>query len=119
LRRGADEALMMNHAGTVVECSQSNFFIVKHGRLITAPLGAGLLAGITREWVIRLARDLGFGVDEADYSPADVRDADEAFITGTTREVTPVVAVDAHVIGSGQPGPVTTRLLQEFRHRTA
>ena len=119
LRHGADEALMLNQSGHVVECSQSNFFIVKGGRLKTAPLEAGLLPGITREFVIGLARDLGVGVDEADYGPGDVEAANEAFITGTTREVTPVVAVDAHVIGAGTPGPITMRLLAEFRRRTA
>jgi branched-chain amino acid aminotransferase len=119
LRHGADEALMLNQSGHVVECSQSNFFIVKDGRLRTAPLEAGLLPGITRQFVIGLARDLGVGVDETDCVPEDVHAADEAFITGTTREVTPVVAVDAHVIGTGVPGPITTRLLAEFRRRTA
>jgi branched-chain amino acid aminotransferase len=118
LRRGATEALMLNQAGYVVECSQSNFFIVKNGRLRTAPLGAGLLPGITREWVMGLARDMAIGVDETDFTPDDVYSADEAFITGTTREVTPVVAVDTHTIGTGAPGPITLRLLAEFRRRT-
>jgi branched-chain amino acid aminotransferase len=119
MRHGAEEALMLNQSGDVVECSQSNFFIVKDGRLRTAPLNAGLLPGITREFVIGLARELGVGVDETDYAAADVEAADEAFITGTTREVTPVVAVDGHAIGNGTPGPITTRLLGEFRRRTA
>ena len=119
LRHGADEALMLNQSGHIVECSQSNFFIVKGGRLRTAPLDAGLLPGITREFVIGLARDLGIGVDQTDYTPAEVEAADEAFITGTTREVTPVVGVDNHTIGTGVPGPITRRLLEEFRRRTA
>lgn len=118
LRRGADEALMMNQAGAIVECSQSNFFIVTRGCLRTAPLGSGLLPGVTRAWVIDIARDLGIATDESDFAPADVFGADEAFITGTTREVTPVVAVDTHVIGAGAPGPLTVRLLTEFRRRT-
>ena len=118
LRHGADEALMLNQSGHIVECSQSNFFIVKSGRLRTAPLDAGLLPGITREFVIGLARDLGIGVDQTDYTPADLKTADEAFITGTTREVTPVIAVDDHTIGAGAPGPVSKRLLEEFRRRT-
>lgn len=119
LRHGADEALMMNQAGAIVECSQSNFFIVTAGRLKTAPLGSGLLPGITRDFVIGLARDLGIDTSETDFTPDDVSAADEAFITGTTREVTPVVAVDTHRIGTGAPGPITTRLLMEFRRRTA
>lgn len=119
LRGGSDEALMVNQAGAVVECSQSNFFIVNDGRLQTAPLAAGLLPGITRAWVIDLARDLGIQTVEADYTPADVFTADEAFITGTTREVTPVVMVDSTKIGAGVPGPVARRLLAEFRRRTS
>jgi branched-chain amino acid aminotransferase len=118
LRHGAEEALMLNQSGHVVECSQSNFFIVKSGRIRTAPLEAGLLPGITRDFVIRLARDLGIGVDEVNYSGTDVTSADEAFITGTTREVTPVVAVDDQKIAAGTPGPITRRLLEEFRRRT-
>jgi branched-chain amino acid aminotransferase len=118
LRSAGEEALMLNHAGAVVECSQSNFFIVKDGRLRTAPLTAGLLPGITRAWVIELARDLDIGVDEHNYTPADVHAANEAFITGTTREVTPVVAVDGHTIGNGRPGPIAMKLLAEFRRRT-
>ncbi len=118
LRHGADEALMMNQSGAIVECSQSNVFIVKDGRLNTAPLTSGLLPGITRDWVIALARDVGVETDEVDYTPADVNGADEAFITGTTREITPVVAVDTHAIGTGAPGPITSQLLAEFRRRT-
>ncbi|MEO6221600.1 MAG: aminotransferase class IV [Vicinamibacterales bacterium] len=118
LRRGAEEALMLNQSGHIVECSQSNFFIVTDRRLRTAPLGAGLLPGITREWVMGLARDMSVAVDETDFTAEDVYAADEAFITGTTREVTPVVAVDAHTIGPGTPGPITRRLLEEFRSRT-
>jgi len=118
LRGGADEALMMNQDGAIVECSQSNFFIAKHGRLMTAPLGAGLLAGVTRAWVIDIARDLNIPTDESHFTPADVFNADEAFITGTTREVTPVVFVDTHAIGASVPGPLTSRLLSEFRRRT-
>jgi len=118
LRSGSDEALMVNQDGAVVECSQSNFFIVRDGRLTTAPLAAGLLPGITRAWVIDLARDLGIQTTEVEYTPADVLSADEAFITGTTREVTPVVMVDETRIGAGVPGPVTRTLLAEFRRRT-
>lgn len=118
LRNGADEALMQNQAGQVVECSQSNFFIVKDGEVITAPVEAGLLPGITRTFVINLAKGLTLTVTERPYTPAEVLAADEAFITGTTREVTPVVAVDEHVIGDGSPGTVTGRLLQAFRRET-
>ena len=106
LRHGADEALMLNQSGHVVECSQSNFFIVKDGRLRTAPLDAGLLPGITRDFVIGLRARPGRqrGRDGLRH-PRTSRAADEAFITGTTREKSrPVVAVDERVIGNGTPG---------------
>ena len=117
LTRGADEALMLNQSGEIVECSQSNFFIVCGGTLHTAPLSAGLLPGITREFVIGLAQDLGIPVQEEPLTPEDLPAADEAFISGTTREVTPVVAVDDKAIGRGKPGEVTLRLLATFRER--
>jgi len=117
LRHNAEEALMQNHDGQIVECSQSNFFIVKGGRLRTAPLADGLLPGITRQFVMDLGNDLGIPTDETSFTPDDVYAADEAFITGTTREVTPVVRVGDRGIGSGQPGAVTRRLLEEFRRR--
>jgi branched-chain amino acid aminotransferase len=117
LQRGAEEALMQNQAGELVECSQSNFFVVRDGRVLTPPLAAGLLPGITRAFVLELASDLGLDAGEATLHPRDLETADEAFITGTTREVTPVVTVDADAIGSGRPGPVTRQLLQEFRQR--
>lgn len=118
LRTGAEEALMLNQAGHVVECSQSNFFVVRHGRLRTAPLSDGLLPGITRTFVIEMAAALGYATDEQSFGPQEVFAAEEAFITGTTREVTPVVRVGTEPIGNGRLGPVTARLLQAFRART-
>jgi branched-chain amino acid aminotransferase len=117
LGRGADEALMLNHDGEIVECSQSNFFIVCGGTLHTAPLSSGLLPGITREFVLGLARNLGIPVQEEALRPADLAAADEAFISGTTREVTPVVAVDDQTIGRGKPGEITLNLLTAFREK--
>jgi branched-chain amino acid aminotransferase len=117
LKSGADEALMQNQAGELVECSQSNFFVVRSRAVLTPPLSAGLLPGITREFVMEVAGELGLRCQEARLTPADLKTADEAFITGTTREVTPVVAVDDRPIGSGQPGPVSRQLLAAFRAR--
>ena len=117
-RSAADEALMLNHAGELAECSQSNFFLVRQGAVLTPPLSAGLLPGITREFVMELCGELGVPAREAVMTPADLDDADEAFITGTTREVTPVVSVDGRPIGSGRPGAVTLALLEVFRART-
>jgi branched-chain amino acid aminotransferase len=118
-RRGADEALMLNQAGELVECSQSNFFLVRNGRVLTPPVSAGLLPGITREFVLEMAAELRIPAAEARLTPADLRTADEAFLTGTTREITPVVVVDGRPIGRGNPGEITTRLLASFRQRVA
>jgi branched-chain amino acid aminotransferase len=115
--RGGDEALMQNQAGEIVECAQSNVFIVSKGALVTPPLSAGLLPGITREFVMELARDTGVDAREARVTPAELLAADEVFLTGTTREVTPVVRVDETPIGAGTPGPVTKRLQTAFRAR--
>jgi branched-chain amino acid aminotransferase len=115
LRKGAEEALLKNHRGEIAECAQSNVFIVRNGRVLTPPLDAGLLAGITREFVFEVGREAGIDVSEATIRDGDLLGADEVFITGTTRELTPVVAVDDRQIGTGQPGPITQRLLATFR----
>jgi len=119
IRRGAEEALMLNQAGELAECAQSNVFLVRGGAVRTPPLTAGLLPGVTREYVLELAASLGLDAREARLTPDDLQAADEVFITGTTREVTPVVAVDNHRVGEGTPGPITTKLLSEFRARVS
>ncbi len=118
-KRQAFEALMRNHRGELCECSQSNFFLVTGGVLRTPPLDAGLLAGVTRAFVIELAKSLQIRVREEALVEEDLADADEAFLTSTTREIVPIVHVDDLEIGSGRPGPVTQQLLQEFRVRAA
>jgi branched-chain amino acid aminotransferase len=115
LRKGAEEALLKNHRGEIAECSQSNVFIVRNGAALTPPLDAGLLAGITREFVFEVGREAGIPVSESPLREADILGADEMFITGTTRELTPVVALDDRRIGEGKPGPITGRLLETFR----
>ena len=119
IRRGAEEALMLNQAGELAECAQSNVFLVRGGAVRTPPLTAGLLPGVTREYVLELAASLGLDAREARLTPDDLQAADEVFITGTTREVTPVVAVDNHRVWEGTPGPITTTLLSEFRARVS
>ncbi len=119
IRKGGVEALMKNYRGELVECSTSNFFLVRDGAIHTAPLDAGLLAGITRAFVHRLANDLGIPSYERTLYEADLVTADEAFFTSTTREIVPVVRVDDRTIGTGTPGPLTRRLLEAFRERAA
>jgi branched-chain amino acid aminotransferase len=117
IRKGAEEAVMRNYRGELAECSQSNLFIVRSGAALTPPLDAGLLPGITRAFVMDIGRDIGVPVSEAALRLEDLLGADEAFVTGTTRELTPVVRVDERVIGSGKPGPITNRLLEAFHER--
>jgi len=117
-RRGADEALMLNQAGQVTECSQSNVFIVKDGALATPPLSAGLLPGITRQFVLDLAWKIGVPASERQLSAKDVAESDEVFITGTTREITPVTRIDDAPVGRDTPGPVTLQLMAAFRAKT-
>jgi branched-chain amino acid aminotransferase len=114
LKRGAAEALMKNHRGEIAECAMSHIFVVTAGTVRTPPITAGLLAGVTRAFVLQLAAKTGIRAFEETLLEADVTGADEAFFTSTTREIVPVVRVDDHVIGSGRPGPVTQRLRAAF-----
>ncbi|MBL8140527.1 MAG: aminotransferase class IV [Acidobacteria bacterium] len=119
IRKSSVEALMKNYRGELVECCQSNFFVVRDGAIHTAPLDAGLLAGITRAFVHTLAGELGIPSYERTLYEADLDTADETFTTNTTREIVPVVRIDDRVIGSGTPGPVTRRLIAAFRRHAA
>jgi branched-chain amino acid aminotransferase len=114
LKRGAFEAVMRNYRGELTECTQSNLFIVKNGAALTPPLESGLLPGITRELVFEIGRDADIEVREQILRDDDLFTADEAFLTSTTREVLPIVAVDDRDIGDGRPGPVTLKLLNAF-----
>jgi branched-chain amino acid aminotransferase len=114
-RRGGFEGVMRNYRGELAECTQSNLFIVKNGVALTPPLDAGLLAGITREFLFEVGRDGGIPVREAVLKDADLFGADEAFLTSSTRELVPIVQVDDTAIGGGSPGPITRALLQGYR----
>jgi len=116
LRRGPFfEAIMRNARGELAECSQSNLFLVKDGTVRTPALGAGLLAGITREFVEEVAVEAGIPVVDGALHDEDLFGADEAFLTSTSKEIVPIVRVDDRVIGSGAPGAVTGRLLDAYR----
>lgn len=119
IARGAFEALMRNYRGEIAECSQSNFFIVRGGEVLTPPLESGLLAGITRAFVFELGKELRIPVREAILHDEDLATASEAFITSTTKEIVPVVRIDDRLVGDGVPGPVTRRLLAAFREQAA
>lgn len=115
---GVEEAILLNSDGFVAECTGDNVFIVHKGRLLTPPLSAGALYGITRNTVLDAARDLGIPTGEPQLTRYDVYIADEMFLTGTAAEMVPVVKVDGRVIGDGKPGPVTLQLLKAFREKT-
>lgn len=115
---GTVEALMLNHNGEVAECTGDNIFIIKRGVLKTPPPEAGLLEGITRNAVMRLARGAGIPVEECVMTRHDIFTADECFLTGTAAEVIAVTSLDGRQIGTGKPGPITEKLLDLFRKLT-
>jgi len=119
LRAGSTEAIMLNAAGYVAECTGDNIFIVKDGALLTPPEHAGILSGITRGVVLELAPSAGLRAQEKDLTRFDLYVADECFLTGTAAEIVPVVSIDGRRIGEGRPGPATLRLSELFREETA
>jgi branched-chain amino acid aminotransferase len=116
--QGSAEALMLNHKGEVAECTGDNIFIVTGGSLKTPGSEAGILGGLTRDAVIRLARDAGYQIAEVPLVRHDIYVADECFLTGTAAEIVPVVSLDGRQIGNGKPGPITQDLLGRFKELT-
>jgi branched-chain amino acid aminotransferase len=114
LQAGANEAIMYNHLGYVAEASGDNLFIVKDGVVMTPPVEAGSLDGITRGIVLRLAQEQGIPIKEKNLARFDLYVADEMFLTGTAAEVIGVVEMDGRVIGNGVPGAMTQQLRQLF-----
>jgi branched-chain amino acid aminotransferase len=110
MRQGADEALMLNHSGSVAEASAENVFMVRHGKLITPGLSEGILEGITRDTVITLARERGYEVVERSITRGEIVIADEVFLTGTAAELHPVRSIDGITLGKEAPGPITAEL---------
>ena len=113
--KGAFEPIMLNAIGEVAESASANVFLVQAGDLLTPPLDAGILPGVTRRVVIDLAAALGIPVREEPIAVKDLLAADEAFITSTLKEVMPISTIDGRPVGSGRPGPVTLRLLRAIR----
>jgi branched-chain amino acid aminotransferase len=111
---GYDEAILLDTQGYVSEGSGENLFVVKRGCLITPPLSGSILAGITRETILTLAREEGIPVREERITRDELYLSDEAFFTGTAAEVTPIREVDNRAIGAGKPGPVTLQLQQRY-----
>ena len=113
--RGADEALWMDAMGYVTESTASNFGIVRDGAILTPPCWLGLLAGITRDVLFKLAEDLRLPIRALPLTRHDAYNAHEAFLTSTLKEILAVTTIDGRRIGHGRPGPVTQRLHRAFR----
>jgi branched-chain amino acid aminotransferase len=118
-RRGAHEAILCTAEGALAEGASSNVFLVKAGCVFTPALAVGILPGITRAHVLSLCRQEGIEAREVErLLPADLRAADEAFITSSVRGVLPVTRVDDHVLGTGRPGPVSRQLMRLYQAAT-
>ena len=115
LKAGYDEAILLSPQGYVSECTGENLFVVRHGRIVTPPLSAGALEGVTQDSVIAIARDLGFEVEYGNILRSDLYTAEEAFLTGTAAEVVPIASVDDRPVGDGKPGSMTRRI-QDVYH---
>jgi branched-chain amino acid aminotransferase len=116
-RRGAFEGIMRNYRNEISEGSISNIFVVKDRVVSTPPLDAGLLAGITRGFVIELGPEAGIEIREATLHDQDLLNADECFLTSSTQEIVPIVQVDDRRIGGGCPGPITQALQAAYKKR--
>jgi branched-chain amino acid aminotransferase len=112
---GADEAIMLDDRGFVSEGTADNVFMVKNGVIYTPPRTSGVLPGITRARVMKLAEELGYKVVEKDITPAELLTADEVFLTGTAAGTVPVTKIAGRIIGDGKPGPITKKLTERFK----
>jgi branched-chain amino acid aminotransferase len=115
LDAGVYESVMYNHLGFVAECTGDNIFLVRDSEIVTPPITAGILEGITRDAVIELIEKRGIKLREIDLCRHDLYVADECFLTGTAAEVIPVTQIDKRPIGSGKPGPITKQLIADFK----
>jgi branched-chain amino acid aminotransferase len=114
IKAGYDDALMLGPDGTVAEGTGENFFLVRDGTLLTPPESAGILLGVTRDSVMQIGADQGYQTVERKLVRADVYTADEAFLTGTAAEVTPIREVDGRILASDGRGPITKEIQQTY-----
>ena len=114
LKAGYDEAIMLSPQGYVSECTGENIFIVKGGRIVTPPVSAGALEGVTQSSVMTIARDEGIDVEVGNILRSDLYTAEEAFLSGTAAEIVPIRSVDDRTVGTGEPGLVTRRIQEVF-----
>ena len=112
LKAGYDEAILLSPQGYVSECTGENLFVVRNGKIVTPPLSAGALEGITQNSVMTIARDHGYDVEVGNILRSDLYTADEAFLTGTAAEVVPIRSVDDRELG--EPGPITRKIQETY-----
>jgi branched-chain amino acid aminotransferase len=118
LHAGADEGLVLNDSGYITECVVDNFFIVLDGAVITPPTNTGALNGITRQVVFQICGEFNIPIREEQLSLVECYTSDECFLTGTAAEIAPVTYIDDRPIAEGLPGPITTKLMKEFKEFT-
>jgi branched-chain amino acid aminotransferase len=114
IKAGYDEAILLSPQGYVSECTGENIFVVRRGRIITPPVSAGALEGITQSSVMTIAGDLGYEVETGHILRSDLYTAEEAFLSGTAAEVVPIASVDDRLVGDGRPGAMTRRIQEIF-----
>jgi branched-chain amino acid aminotransferase len=111
---GVDEAILLDHNGNVSEAPGENIFIVREGQLVTPTLASSVLDGITRDTIIKIAKDLDIDVVERDIVRSELVMSDEIFFTGTAAEITPIISMDSKKIGNSKPGNITKKMMQEY-----
>jgi len=109
-RNGYDEAVLLDHLGNISEAPGENIFIIRDGKLLTPPPSSSALEGITKDSVIKIARDLGYQTVEREIPRTEIYFSDEVFLTGTAAEITPVISVDGKTIGDGKVGKITGKI---------
>lgn len=114
IKNGFAEAIMLDDRGFVAEGTGENLFLVRDGKLYTPPRGSSILAGITRDTMLTIAREAGLEVDEGPITRSDLYTADEVFMCGTAAEVTPVREIDHRTVGEGRRGPITAQLQTDY-----
>ena len=113
-RSGIDEAILLDQNGNVSEAPGENIFIVRDGQLATPSLSSSALEGITRDAIIKIAKDLDVGITERDIPRSELVTSDEIFLTGTAAEITPIISMDSKKIGDGKPGDITRKMMEEY-----
>jgi len=113
-RNGYDEAILLDLNANLSEAPGENIFIVKNNTLLTPPLESSALEGITRDSVMRIAKDLGYSTKEKTITRSEAYLADEIFLTGTAAEITPVISIDGKKVGSGKPGNITKEIVSAY-----